>query len=72
MKYLVTFEVSDGEDVTRLVDFDELSRIFAESLDPQYGYLNMGEAILIRRADYMDTALDTAPGRAYGHLRVIK
>lgn len=68
MTYLVTIDPDTDGAISRTVDDDGLDRFIRYFRNSSVN--RDGRAILIRRADYMDTGPDEA--RQYGHLRVIK
>lgn len=54
MKYLVTRHPGRYDEKAEAVDEDKLMRILRNTFPP-YGSLDNGDAIMIRRSDYLDT-----------------
>jgi hypothetical protein len=73
MTYLVTLNPDTDYARTKVVSDDNIDRVIRNSFPP-YGRLADGQAIMIRRADYMDIndGVVTLSGRAVGHLTVIE
>lgn len=57
MTYLVTLNPDTDHAVSHEVPDDDIHRVIRNAFPPT-GYMYPGEAILIRRADYLDTKHD--------------
>jgi hypothetical protein len=53
MTYLVTMDPNTDYAVSKLVSDDGIERVIRNAFPP-YGHLDEGQAIQIRRTDYMD------------------